>query len=102
MSQKKIVYIVRHGQSVDTALPVFQSDNSPLSDKGLQQALKIADRTKHLHFDALISSPQPRAKQTAHAIAEVTGKKIEFSDLFKERIKPSAINGKPWVIKPRR
>jgi len=94
---KKVVYFVRHGQSVDNAAPVFQSNDSPLSEKGQQQALKIADRVSNISFEALVASPFPRAAQTAQAIANKTGKQIEFSDLFTERIKPTSIDGKPWA-----
>jgi len=93
---KKVVYFVRHGQSVDNVLPVFQSAETPLSDKGQRQAVQIADRISSLSFDALISSTQPRAAQTAQAIASKTGKSVEFSKLFVERIKPTSIDGKPW------
>jgi broad specificity phosphatase PhoE len=93
---KKTVFLVRHGQSVDNAAPVFQSDDSPLSEKGKGQANQIANRVSNISFGALISSPFPRAVQTAEAIASKTGKKIEFSDLFTERIKPSSMDGKRW------
>lgn len=93
---KKIVYLVRHGQSEDNAAPVFQSYSSPLSTKGKSQAEKVANRIKHLSFEALISSPQERAKQTAGAIASKTNKEAEFSDLFVERIKPTAMDGKSY------
>jgi len=92
----KTVYLVRHGQSIDNVSPVFQSTNSPLSDKGKQQAEQIASRVNHLAFEALISSPIKRAAQTAAVISEVTGKQIEFSELFAERIKPKIIDGKSY------
>lgn len=92
---KKIVYFVRHGQSVDNTSPVFQSKSSPLSEKGQKQALQIAERVSKISFEALVASPYPRAAQTAQAIADKTGKPVEFSDLFTERIKPSSISGKP-------
>lgn len=94
--QKKTVYFVRHGQSVDNASPVFQSVNSPLSKRGETQADAIAERLAHIPFDALISSPLPRAQETAQRIAEKTHKDIIFSDLLVERIKPGEIDGKPW------
>jgi len=97
--QKKTVYFVRHGQSVDNASPVFQSVASPLSDKGIAQAKSIAERLSSLSFEALISSPVQRAKETAQYISENTNKKIVFSDLFVERIKPAEIDGKPWSDK---
>ncbi len=94
---QKIVYFIRHGQSKDNVAPVFQSPDSPLNEKGKRQAESIAQRVSRLSFDALIASPFERAKQTTEAIAKVTGKKAEYSDLFVERVKPSYINGKPYT-----
>lgn len=93
----KTVYFVRHGQSVDNVAPVFQSPDSPLSEKGKKQAKYVADRVSKLSFDALITSPLRRAEETARAIERVTGKTPETSDLFVERIKPTGINGKPYA-----
>jgi broad specificity phosphatase PhoE len=95
--QKKTVYFVRHGQSVDNASPVFQSVNSPLSEKGVGQAESIAERLSTVPFEVLISSPVARAKETAQHISDKTGKETVFSDLFVERMKPDEIDGKPWT-----
>ncbi|MGK2896310.1 MAG: histidine phosphatase family protein [Candidatus Saccharimonadales bacterium] len=95
--QKKTVYFVRHGQSIDNASPVFQSIDSPLSEKGRSQAKNIAERLTSVKFETLIASPVQRAKETALYIAESTGKDVVFSDLFVERIKPIEIDGKPWT-----
>lgn len=76
-------------------MPVFQGPDSPLSEEGLRQADFIAERAAKIDFDALIASPLMRAKQTAEAIARATNRRIEFSDLFVERRKPSSIYGKP-------
>lgn len=94
---EKIVYFVRHGQSEDNVAPVFQSPDSPLSEKGKKQAESIAQRVSKLVFDALITSPLTRAKQTAKIIAKTTGKKSESSRLFAERTKPTYINGKSYT-----
>jgi probable phosphoglycerate mutase len=96
-SKEKVVYFVRHGQSVDNASPVFQSVDSPLSEKGKQQAQSIADRLSKIDFETLVASPIERSKETAQYISEKTNKEIEFSDLFVERIKPDEIDGKPWT-----
>lgn len=93
---KKVIYFVRHGQSNDNALPVFQSTDSPLSKNGQAQAKQIANRVSKLSFDSLISSPLLRAKETAEAISQAAGKEIEVSSLLVERIKPKTINGKSW------
>lgn len=95
--QKKTIYFVRHGQSVDNASPVFQSVSSPLSGKGIGQAKSIAERLSNISFEVLIASPVQRAKETAEHIADKTGKNITFSDLFVERIKPREIDGKTWT-----
>jgi len=92
---EKTVYLLRHGQSEDNASPVFQSPDSPLSERGRKQAENIALRVSKVSFDGLISSPLKRAKQTAEIITKSTGKKAEYSDLFVERSKPTYVNGKP-------
>ena len=91
---KKIVYFVRHGQSVANVTPVFQSEDSPLSESGKKQAKLIADRISKVDFEVLISSPAMRTKETAKFISHATNKPIIFSELFIERQKPSSISGK--------
>ena len=91
---EKIVYFVRHCESVANITPVYQPLGSPLSDKGRQQAKLIAERIAKLSFEALVVSPLFRAKETAEAITKLTGKKPEYSDLFVERTKPTRIIGK--------
>jgi len=91
----KIIYFVRHGQSIDNTLPVFQSNSSPLSRKGENQAIQIASRLDSIPFEILITSNYLRAVQTAKIIANTTKRDIEFSDLFIERKKPTSIDGKP-------
>lgn len=93
----KTVYFVRHGQSEANVSPQFQGPDSPLSGKGIEQARAVADRATRIAFDALISSPYPRARTTAEIIAEATGKVPEYSELFVERIKPKSIDGKPYT-----
>lgn len=93
---EKIVYFVRHGESVANVSKVFQPPTSPLNEKGKEQAARIAERAKNIDFETLIASPWARAAETAQVIAQVTGKEPEFSELFVERVKPSSINGKSY------
>lgn len=92
---EKTVYFVRHGQSVGNVSPTFQGTESPLNETGVRQAEQIADRLTRVAFDALISSPLPRTKDTAEAIARATHMTIEYSSLFVERVKPSHIVDRP-------
>jgi broad specificity phosphatase PhoE len=92
----KTVYFVRHGQSDGNVDPVFQSPDCALNENGRAQANLIAERAKNIQFDALISSPFRRARETAEAISAATGMSVEYSEFFKERVKPSSIDGKPY------
>jgi broad specificity phosphatase PhoE len=94
---EKTVYFVRHGESEDNTAPVFQSPDSPLSERGRKQTDDLAARVSQLSFEALIASPFQRARQTAEAITRITGMTAEYSELFVERIKPTSINGKPYT-----
>ena len=55
-SIEKTIYLVRHGQSEANITPVFQSTDSPLSDKGIQQAKHIAERVSKLSFPVIFFS----------------------------------------------
>ncbi len=93
---EKVVYFVRHGQSEGNISPVFQTLESPLSAHGKEQAKRIAERVSKLSFEALIASPLARTKETAEAVSAATGKDIEYSELFVERVKPTRLNGKSY------
>jgi len=95
----KVIYFVRHGQSVDNAAPVFQALSSPLSPLGHRQAKDIAIRVSEISFEVIIASPVLRARQTGEIIAKKTAKPIKYSDLFVECIKPKSISGRPFTDK---
>jgi broad specificity phosphatase PhoE len=90
----KEVYIVRHGESESNADGVHRGPAPSLTDEGRQQAAFVAERIKAIGVDALVTSPWPRALQTAGFIAEATGLVPEESNLFVERRRPSSAIGK--------
>ena len=93
---QKTIYLVRHGQSEGNITPVFQSTDSPLSTEGKRQSHALATRLDSLPIETIISSPLPRAKNTAEIITATTHHAVEYEDLFVERIRPTATEGKPW------
>ena len=99
-NRDKVVYFVRHGQSEDNVAPIFQAPHSPLRAVGRHQAERIAERMSHLSFDALLASPYQRAKATAAAMGNITGKAPECVELVTERVKPTSINGTPSTDAP--
>ena len=94
-NSQKIVYFVRHGESVGNAEGFFQGHEGGLSPVGEKQARLLAGRFRHIPVDVILASTMSRAKETAETINEVLQRPIEFSDMLIEVINPSEIRGKP-------
>jgi len=91
----KLIYFVRHGETVLNAKNIRQGPGGSLTDKGRDQALKTAKRfPKHKGSpQVIISSPYERTKETAEIIGRELNMKIEYSDLLVERRNPTEIIG---------
>jgi len=66
------LFLLRHGIAVAHGTPGFARDaDRPLTPKGRRQLQKISAAMKkmELDFDLVLSSPFPRAKQTAELVA---------------------------------
>lgn len=85
----KLVYLVRHGESEGNAGTFYQNAETPLTQKGIEQAGFMAERAKRLSLDTILASTMTRAQQTAHIIAEVVGIPFDSSELFVERRRPT-------------
>lgn len=72
------LYFVRHAHSAYTPDEAAR----PLSEKGLEDACKVAQLLNEESIDHIISSPYKRAIQT---IEGISGTGIELVDEFKER-----------------
>ena len=71
------VYFVRHGESDANAGGAYQGQNTPLSNKGAEQAEKAAERFTRIPVDVVVTSEFPRAIKTGEAIAKKSGAIIE-------------------------
>lgn len=80
----KLLYCVRHGETVANSGAKVQDANDPLTDKGKAQAEKVAERLAHIELDALLVSDFLRAKQTAEAVSAKTGLLPEYTPLLRE------------------
>jgi len=90
----KTVYFVRHGESENNAARRYNSFDTPLSSKGIEQAHTIAERCAKLPIELIYASTMPRSRQTAEIIARKVPVALEESGHFKERITASRILGK--------
>lgn len=79
------IYLVRHGQTVWIEEGKFcGSSDIPLSEEGMKQAQKLAERLKDVSISAIYSSPLKRTKQTAQAIASFHQITISFEPNLRE------------------
>lgn len=71
------LYLLRHGIAAAKDDPAFESDSErPLTKKGVKKFRKAALGIERLgiSFDAILSSPLVRARQTADVVAEILGR----------------------------
>jgi len=77
--------LARHGETVENAAGIAQGwHDGMLSDVGMQQVRRLAERIARMQPTALFSSPLRRAYATAQAIADGTGLEIRTLDTLRE------------------
>ena len=66
------IYLVRHGQTYYNIYNKLQGwSNSPLTEKGKQDAKNAGERLKNVHFDAAFCSDTTRAMETIQKILDL-------------------------------
>ena len=90
----KTIYFVRHGESVHNAAKRFNELQTPLSERGIQQAGEIAERASKLPIDLVVASTLKRAQQTAGIVAKRLGVNMESSKFFVEGVQATRLLGK--------
>lgn len=79
------LYLTRHGETQWNIERRLQgSKDSPLTERGLNQAKNLRDRLKSENIDVIYASPTKRALDTAKIIAEANDTPIVVCDDFKE------------------
>lgn len=76
------IYFVRHAPS--PWVPNREAER-PLSAEGERAAERVADQLAGVDFDAILSSPYERAKQTVEPLAAQREMPLEVVDGFRER-----------------
>lgn len=79
------LYITRHGETVWNIEKRMQgSQDSPLTAKGIQNALSLGKALKNIQFTAILSSPSGRTVHTANLIKGERKLPVIFDDNLKE------------------
>jgi len=79
------ILLIRHGETALNAARIVQHPETPLSERGLGQARRLARRLADFPITTIVSSDYKRAQMTAEAIAAVTGLGIEIQESLRER-----------------
>jgi phosphohistidine phosphatase len=76
------LYIVRHAIALPHGAPGFRDEDRPLTEEGAEKMRKAAAGMRALGWipETLLSSPLPRARQTAEILLEAFGKKVELKN----------------------
>lgn len=89
------VYFVRHGQSELNASSMHQGPKGSLSEQGRTQARYVGRSLKNVPIDTVITSPFERTQETTNIILEeINITNVIESDLFREIVVPSTLQGK--------
>src|SRR3990167_3127377 len=80
------IYLVRHSESQANANKIVQGHaDSPLTEKGEAQSMKIAEELKDVKFSAIFSSDLRRSIRTAEIIRLQRNLEIKTSPMLRER-----------------
>ena len=76
------LHLLRHADAGDPGAWRGDDDERPLSDKGYEQAERLALHLALLGFepDAILSSSKVRARQTAEIVASAIGQEVRIDD----------------------
>jgi probable phosphoglycerate mutase len=90
------IYLVRHGETASNAARVFQLPETPLSERGLAQAERVAARLAGCGIALVLASDFARAAQTAERLGLATAAPVELEPLLQER-HFGALRGRPYA-----
>jgi broad specificity phosphatase PhoE len=85
MSAAQTIYLIRHGETAYNARRILQTPEVPLSEVGLEQARRLAERLAGAGIARILSSDLERAVMTARALEATTRAPIHFDARLQER-----------------
>jgi phosphohistidine phosphatase len=90
-----MLYLLRHGIAVEPGSADFADDERPLTPKGRRRVRQVAFGLEVLKIkpDRIVSSPLPRARQTAEIVADVLKmpERLEFDDALRAGVEAASV-----------
>ncbi len=79
------LFLVRHGETAANAeMRYLGSRDDPLTERGMEQAGRLADSFENLPVSAILSSPLRRALDTAAPVARKLGLRLQIDSRLRE------------------
>ena len=86
MRMDTILYLARHGETVDNANQIMQGQTQgELNENGLCQARELSEQWKNREIDVVVSSDLKRSVDTAAILAAPHGLEVVKTPLLRER-----------------
>jgi broad specificity phosphatase PhoE len=79
------IYLIRHGETAMNFARVVQHPDTPLSDRGIAQAERLAVRLADVGISRIVASDMARARMTAEPLERVTGVALSLAADLQER-----------------
>ena len=79
------IYLIRHGETALNFARVVQRPDTPLSDRGIAQAARLAERLADVGISRIVASDMARARMTAEPLERATGRPLSLDPDLQER-----------------
>ena len=90
------IFLIRHGETRGNAERVVQHPETPLSERGLEQARLLGERMAHEGVARILTSDYARAAQTAAAVEAATRAPLHVHPSLRER-NYGELRGRPYT-----
>lgn len=89
------IILIRHGETPGNRDRIIQFPDTPLSDRGLEQAARVGQRMASAPIREIWVSDHARAHQTAQAVEQTTGASLQVVEDLGER-NLGDLRGRPY------
>jgi broad specificity phosphatase PhoE len=88
------IYLIKHGETTGDLEDRYGGEyDDSLSEKGKEQAKKLASKIKNKSIKIIFSSPKKRAIETAEKVSEATGVDVIILENLRERNQYAILSG---------
>jgi broad specificity phosphatase PhoE len=85
MGAARTIHLIRHGETAYNADRILQTPDVPLSERGAEQARRLAARLARAGIARILSSDYARAVMTARELEATTGAPLHLDASLRER-----------------